>query len=568
MPRVPHKVRRKDPLRGQVRDGDFRKVIYRVLRELDTPRALAVWLLFSTGEHAQLVQLKLDPTSYVSRDLFRRDYQATKLFSKTAGLTTGIDVDRVAYEAADQAEAICADVNSSIRLFLSDPARDPRSYKWLNRAAAKIEEMIGEAPDELSFVGWSPGRTTSAFGDRITPVDKFASRLDVTPSALPQAIKLVNDSPHWGQAALKADGPCSVLPSAFTLVEGNVMTVVPKNAKTSRVICYEPHCNIALQLAAGEALRRRMRRHGINLSDQSINARRALLGSKYGHLSTIDLSMASDTVAADLVRALLPPSWWRLLNRIRSASTLWHDGKFRRVEKFSSMGNGFTFELESLIFYALASAVSGDVSVYGDDIIVPTARYWEVTVILRRFGFAVNSAKSFSYGSFRESCGMDAFGGYDCTPFFIRSLPRTVEDVVKIHNALFEWVRKDTFPDRGWLSILNALRDLCDGVPRGPCGFGDGHLSVSQDERNDSRFINWCWSFPSYVALSRVNRLGIDSRKEFQVFPEFMVGELLASALGPKRPRSVFDILADRRYYTRKRTWVVCHEWHSIGWIT
>lgn len=297
-----------------------------------------------------------------------------------------------------------------------------------------------------------------------------------------------------------------------------------------------------------------------------------MLASVHRHLATIDLSMASDTLSASIVRLLLPPGWWRMLCRLRSPVTKWFDGSDRVVEKFSSMGNGFTFELESLIFYALASAVTGNVSVYGDDIIVPTDSYDQVVEVLGAYGFRINTAKSYSIGSFRESCGMDAFGGLDCTPFFIRSLPESVEDIVKIHNALWAWLRRDDAhaTHRSWLAPLRALRDLSVEVPFGPCGYGDGHLHSNLDEASPKRapFQVEGWMYRSFTRVYRVNRLGIDRRQELQVLPAGLYAPLICSALGPRKPRSVFETLSDRRLFTYKKTLGLAHTWAGVTWAS
>ena len=86
------------------------------------------------------------------------------------------------------------------------------------------------------------------------------------------------------------------------------------------------------------------------------------------------------------------------------------------------MGNGFTFPLETLIFWALtASACEGDVdsvSVYGDDIICPRERADDVIDTLTMCGFKINLEKSFVEGPFRESCGCDYYKGIDIRPFY------------------------------------------------------------------------------------------------------------------------------------------------------
>ena len=65
------------------------------------------------------------------------------------------------------------------------------------------------------------------------------------------------------------------------------------------------------------------------------------------------------------------------------------------------MGNGYTFELETLIFYALIRAVVGKestASVYGDDLIYPSCHTREVRALLNFVGFATNEEKSFPVG--------------------------------------------------------------------------------------------------------------------------------------------------------------------------
>lgn len=395
------------------------------LEKLDTPTSLGVWLRFKYGEHAQLIAVKVDQANYLTTavDKFRRDYAATKYFSKAKGLKTGVNLKEVALDSARTAEAICRETNNKIKSFRNGSVRNPVDSEWF-RARQIIASILGPLPRKFNPEGWSPGRTSSAYGDKLSSTHKFASQLDVTWSAQLHALREVRQSPSWSASVLDADGPCSILRSGLNVVRGNVMITVPKSAKTDRVICYEPHANIWLQLSVGSFLKHRLMKFGVNLEDQSINQRKALRGSLTRLLATIDLSMASDTLALELVYELLPIDWALYLDELRSKETLWPDGVWRTNEKFSSMGNGFTFELESLIFYALCCAVANNVSVFGDDIIVPTESFERVKHVLENSGFVLNSAKSFAEGNFRESCGMDAFCGVDCTPVYVRDFPK------------------------------------------------------------------------------------------------------------------------------------------------
>jgi len=121
------------------------------------------------------------------------------------------------------------------------------------------------------------------------------------------------------------------------------------------------------------------------------------------------------------------------------------DGEEHVNEMFSSMGNGFTFELESLLFWAIVkttcylTGTRGIVSVYGDDIICPTEASNDVQWALEFFGFQVNTEKSFSTGPFRESCGGHYYDGFDITPFYVKAPLAKLTDVIDVANKLREW---------------------------------------------------------------------------------------------------------------------------------
>jgi hypothetical protein len=312
--------------------------------------------------------------------------------------------------------------------------------------------------------------------------------------------------------------------------------------------------NIGLQLSVGSHIRKRLKQAGVDLDRQDINQRRALLGSKTGHLSTIDLKSASDTVAKELVWELLPVDWVLLLDSIRSRKTLWPDGSWRTNQKFSSMGNGFTFELESLLFYALASATAPNVSVYGDDIVVPTTHFHEVCESLESSGFKVNWNKSFYDGPFRESCGTDGFAGTLVTPFYLRAQIKCLSDVWLLHNGIRHTFRHALDCER-WIRLLAKWRDIFPGH-LGPHGFGDGHYHVSLDESGATRDYHGLdgWWFHTYSKVFRVNVWGNDLKR---VIPLVDFAAVLCAVTGPKRPRSIWDTGADRREFKYKKSFVL-----------
>jgi hypothetical protein len=150
------------------------------------------------------------------------------------------------------------------------------------------------------------------------------------------------------------------------------------------------------------------------------------------------------------------------------------------LEKFSSMGNGFTFELETLLFYAIAKAAGGlqrdELSVYGDDIIIPTRCASDVLAALRFFGFTPNQRKTFVQGPFRESCGGDFFCGVDVTPYRLTKELLMPSDWISVANGLFRWSRAGLFQrDPVKRARAHAIGQIPSEVRkcRGPVTLGD-----------------------------------------------------------------------------------------------
>jgi len=333
---------------------------------------------------------------------------------------------------------------------------------FVEKAREFIQSIIGDVPDFDAFTGgFSGGASTSRRRTESHPASKFLGRADVTEEALPYWESLWETYDGWRQFEDQV---------RVNLVSGNVMFTVPKNSEIDRVACKEPDLNMFMQRGLGLEIARKLRRVGINLNDQSRNRFLARLGSEQGDLATIDLSSASDSVSYELVSQLMPTIWFASLNALRCKVTL-IDGDEHRNEMFSSMGNGFTFELESLLFYALARTtayfrgVSGVISVYGDDIIVPTRLAQDLTWVLEYFGFSVNSEKSFWTGSFRESCGGHFVNGRDVTPFYLRKPLNTLIDVIHAANSLRKWSEIEGFAINE-INVYSIWSKWRDRVPK------------------------------------------------------------------------------------------------------
>jgi hypothetical protein len=261
------------------------------------------------------------------------------------------------------------------------------------------------------------------------------------------------------------------------------LNFVPKNAKTCRSVCVEAGLNVMFQLGLGKIMAKRLAAFGVDIRDQSLNQRRALEGSLTGALATLDLSSASDTISREIVYELLPLEWACLLNYGRSSTVELPSGELLTQEKFSSMGNGYTFPLETLIFWGLAAACcdrDSDATVYGDDIVIPSDKFELLREVLHYAGFMTNVTKSFHTGPFRESCGKDYFRGIDVRPFYAKGWV-SAQLLFVLHNF---YVRDLSF------DLAKEVESFIhpDVKLWGPDGYGDGHLIGEHPKRRPDKY--------------------------------------------------------------------------------
>jgi hypothetical protein len=314
----------------------------------------------------------------------------------------------------------------------------------------------------------------------------------------------------------------------FERVERNVITLVPKNWKTHRTIAKEPTHSLPFQLSLDAWFKGKLRRWGIDLRYQTKNQELARLGSIDGSFATIDLEMASDSLSFSAVELLLPPKWVELLCSFRSSSykAPWGTGTYA---KFSSMGNGFTFALETLIFAAACKAVgSRRFSVYGDDIVIETEYASSVIRLLSFLGFKVNGAKSFvnPQSRFRESCGCDYYKGHFVTPFYLRELPKESDKAGMSHalngligaamvpGPLMKWAAQEVH--RLGLHLVPWNQDSRSGVFITPnFAWETGRLKV--DKRPKLSFGR-ARRLPVHEATDNSSGIGVNPNYGFPVF--------------------------------------------------
>lgn len=337
-------------------------------------------------------------------------------------------------------------------------------YNFFNRGPNS--HILSSMASILANATTGPGSSLGANGtDFYTKL--FASPLTATRESLYSTYERhFSNIPYWKHA----ESLRFLEFGDVEIVEGNRLSFVPKNEDTSRCICVEPALNMFYQQGVNEILRRRLRQYfGIDLStQQECNRDLARIGSMSERFATIDLSSASDTVSLSMIRSTFPADVVGWLEYFRSPKVQLPSGEWEELHMISSMGNAFTFPLETIIFACVVSATYQarnirlkkgygegckfspedgvfvqtrhlpNFGVYGDDIIVETEAYRQVEILLNLLGFSVNAEKSFSRGPFRESCGGDFLKGHPVRGFYLKSLRSQASRYVAI-NRLNSW---------------------------------------------------------------------------------------------------------------------------------
>lgn len=351
-----------------------------------------------------------------------------------------------------------------------------RISRLLMRARVHIRRVLGEKPplreiaENCRFSGGSVQGCTGSSTHLAAKI--LAKEWTVTPGCLPYASSFMMGNPYIWEGLFgfphNHAGPEEfrvAFMSKVRLVEHDQIDFVPKTAEVHRTIGKQASLNAYVQNGVGDWLRDKLREVAnidIRTAQDRVNGPLARLGSSCeGHpFATLDLKAASDTIAIQFVKLLLPPEWFSFLDAIRSPGyTL--DGVNNRYAKFVAMGNGFCFPLETLLFWSLVQAVydlnvipDRTCAVYGDDIIVYQCVALELTELLNVCGFTLNSEKSFVFGPFRESCGQDFFGGVNVRPFVL-------DEIVEDYGHLYHMI--NSLSSRGFTAVS---RDLHQFVPQ------------------------------------------------------------------------------------------------------
>lgn len=332
------------------------------------------------------------------------------------------------------------------------------------------QPLVDDPRDILERARIGPGANVSANGgDFYTKF--FSSPLTCTSAYLSRWYnRYISTFPDWERAE---DVRCYSYGGA-KIVEGSKLSFVPKNDKISRCICTEPTLNTYYQLGFAAHLEQRLlSRFGIDLQQQQFKNRDlARLGSLTDNLVTLDLSSASDSISLSMIRQFFPADFVRWLELLRCERTEIPGRGTVELHMISSMGNGYTFPLETIIFSCVVQACldwrgipSGKSKdgncwgVFGDDIICPSACADDVISLLGLLGFRLNLDKSFVQGPFRESCGSDFYLGAPIRGIYLKRL----DTYHSRYSAINQLIRFET---QTGLSLENVIKLLLKETPK------------------------------------------------------------------------------------------------------
>lgn len=364
-----------------------------------------------------------------SQSVMRILAQVEAFFKKNALYADPVACEAAALRTFSEGERKCRITNKRLDHYYTHPSRlDSDMRKWMDRCTAYVERVLGPFEPFLNdlprLVRFTAGASVTRPRREALPPFKVSKRPVCTHGA---EIYIQSLAKYFGYGKVR-----------IRACEYNRVTTVPKNWKTDRTIACEADGNIPLQLAFDTYVKQKLRRVGIDLGDQSKNRELAREASIDGSMATVDLKSASDTLAYNAVAWILPREWFNYLCDVRApyykflpkgGGCLWG-----RYAKFSSMGNGSTFGIETLLFASACYAVgSKRFSVYGDDIVIESGLFENLKRLLAFLGFDINVEKTFHRGPFRESCGGNFYEGTDITPFYIREIDR--RKAVWAHNV-------------------------------------------------------------------------------------------------------------------------------------
>lgn len=405
------------------------RFLTKLFRGVGSARSTRLLGLVERSEWSLLQQERTsEPSVYQNSDAYFRDALCVDIIRKLKIPSDEVKLTAKAVETFWASEAQCANTNLRLTRYLERgpfDQQDMRVDDFISRWRKNVKRVFGPLPDLLN-PRFSGGSTLSDKGLLVTIPDKMSS----VPTAYAGSLDILEHSVRGTILARNSH--------RTVCVSANKFFTVPKDSEKHRGCCVEPSGSVVLQLDIDRILKRRYESVYKVRFDHlpDLHRERARSASRSDGDATIDLSNASDTVSKLLVKLLLPREWFELLDLLRAKRTEVF-GRTVWLEKFSSMGNGFTFMLETIIFKTLCDTLNSEgSSCFGDDIIIEKHLAPDLLSALRFFGFTPNARKTFCEGPFRESCGGDFFDGQLVRAHFLKDIPNEPQHWVALANGL------------------------------------------------------------------------------------------------------------------------------------
>lgn len=404
-------------------------------------------------------------TGNAVRDFFRTDLEVRH------GDLNWSDHDRFEAERASQLSFRDVEKHSvsgeTPDLFGNTP--NSRLPLELFETVQRVADLISSQLGVFDPMAWKPRHGPGAvserrFGSYKYDFDQWPDRLE---TIFPYADFAVANYAQVDYSLTHAEA----VARGFTREAPARLCAVPKTLSTPRLIAAEPTALQWCQQTILDYFYKRVSRTGISsfidFRRQEKNGSLALQASHDAKCATIDLSSASDRISCWHVERLfrrLPC----LLRALQATRSTWleqgicrYSPRYSYLRKYSTMGNATIFPVQSLFFLSLALGAtlyqrglkvnfknlselgSRQVRVFGDDLIVPEDSSAVLVELLHALELKVNTKKTFLEGNFRESCGVDAFGGDDVTTVNILEVPRraspgSIVSNVDVHHNLCE----------------------------------------------------------------------------------------------------------------------------------
>lgn len=305
----------------------------------------------------------------------------------------------------------------------------------LDSAREYIAKVLGEyrVDEHVSACRFGTGASVGVLSRNACEAERWEWPISGSPEQITWfSGNIVAGNPHimnyWYERMKERglrDGACN----PFSVVDSLTLTLVPKSFKALRSIVPNTTIGSFMTDGLGRMIQRRLKRNGYDITTLQMQHRKRAYEASIHHQDvTLDLSSASDSLSVSLMERLLPKDWFAVMQDSRIGRLRLPNGSSCEMETFCTMGVGFTFPLQTLVFLGLLKATEkwtdsfrrrnwANITVYGDDMIFDRGIYHNVKLLFKYAGLVINIDKSFDEGGFRESCGGDFYHGLDVRPF-------------------------------------------------------------------------------------------------------------------------------------------------------